>query len=750
LKNKNVYLCTCNYKKTKTIDKKMNRRTFVKYVAGNSSLLCFYPVFPSLNKGVEKQTDYPDFSKLDLIPIPENPQEWDSFRKALSTWRTEEKKKINYQDNLYQDVHFKWASSAFNCYKIMMWDEAFYDPKTNQYTLEPFLNEAIRDFGRLDIVVLWQAYPRIGLDDRNQFDFYRDMPGGLEGIRKICDFFHSKGIKVFIDYNPWDKGTRRENVSDIDALTGIVKDIDADGLFLDTLPSASEFREKLDAIKPGIVMEGELALPVTQISDHHLSWAQWFVDSQAPGILRNKWFEPRHIQHGISRWNVDRTKELQTAWMNGSGVMIWENVFGQWYGWNNRDKALLRAISPIQKRYADIFTEGEWIPMADPNPVKNMYANLWMKEGIRLWTLVNRSEETVSGKLLHIELKKDETYYDLIRGVEVKPQLTNKSQGILEGLIPPRKAGCFLAVNKRLVNKDFTAFLNAQAEIHRNDTDSQSFFRRTAQLKPIVRTKKYNAVPQGMVAIPSVKKEMSVVFTKREVGFYESFDEEFINYDEKKPLPHNFHNLPSKKVITKKIDINRFAMDETPVTNKQFETFLKETAYQPAVSVNFLKHWINGKIPAGKDLHPVVYVDLNDARAYSRWAGKRLPTEEEWQWAAQGDSENKYPWGNEMEEDKCNSGKEGDTSIVDSYPDGKSPWGCYDMCGNVWELTESEYDDGRNRFCILKGGSFYKAQGSGWYFDGGALPVNFAAKQLLMYPGLDRCATVGFRCVVDN
>jgi formylglycine-generating enzyme required for sulfatase activity len=71
------------------------------------------------------------------------------------------------------------------------------------------------------------------------------------------------------------------------------------------------------------------------------------------------------------------------------------------------------------------------------------------------------------------------------------------------------------------------------------------------------------------------------------------------------------------------------------------------------------------------------------------------------------------------------------------------------MCGNVWELTESEYDDGRNRFCILKGGSFYQAKGSEWYFDGGALPVNFAAKQLLMYPGLDRCATIGFRCAVD-
>ncbi|MDR3110791.1 MAG: formylglycine-generating enzyme family protein [Planctomycetaceae bacterium] len=692
----------------------------------------------------EAAMDYSGFSKMDIIPTPENPQEWDAFRKALSAWRTEERKKINYQDKLYQDVNFQWASSAFNCYFLMMCDEAFYDPQTNQYTLDKFLVGANRDFGRVDSVVLWQAYPLIGLDDRNQFDYYRDMPGGLEGIKKISDFFHSKDIKVFICYNPWDTGTRRENVSDIDGLVNIVKAIDADGIFLDTLKNAgTEFREKLDGVKPGIVLEGELALPVTSIADHHLSWAQSFVESQAPGILRNKWFEPRHIQHGIWRWNTNHIRELHTAWMNGSGVMIWENIFGQWKGWSNRDKSLLKAISPIQKRYSELFTKGEWIPMADPNPVKNIYANLWMNGGTRLWTLVNRSAETVSGELLHIELKTDENYYDLIRGIEIKPQ-----KGVIDGVIGARGVGCFLAVDKRLVDKDFAAFLKTQSEIYKNAVDDPSIIRRTAQLKPVAKTNKYNTIPQRMVVIPAVKKIMKVDFKAREPGYYASFDESYLTFDESF-VARSFPKLHHIKTIEKEIDIPRFAMDETPVTNKQFETFLKETGYKPAVSVNFLKHWVNGKIPDGKDNHPVVYVDLNDARAYARWAGKRLPTEEEWQWAAQGDSYNKYPWGNEMKEGCCNPGNGGGTTPVDSYPKGKSPWGCYDMCGNVWELTESEYDDGRNRFCILKGGSFYKAKGSEWYFDGGALPVNFAAKQLLMYPGLDRCATIGFRCAVD-
>ena len=71
------------------------------------------------------------------------------------------------------------------------------------------------------------------------------------------------------------------------------------------------------------------------------------------------------------------------------------------------------------------------------------------------------------------------------------------------------------------------------------------------------------------------------------------------------------------------------------------------------------------------------------------------------------------------------------------------------MCGNVWEWTESERSDGRTRFCIVRGGSFFKAEGSSWYADGGPQPCTFAAKFILMWPGLDRCATIGFRCAVD-
>lgn len=725
----------------------MDRRIFFKNTVNSLGIICLSPSMMStfMEGDYIREENTPgslDFVQPPIILVPDDPASWIKFRELLFNWRNEAKKKIGYNDELYRNEDFKWVASAFNCYFLMMYDQLFYNSKQGKYTVDDFLSKSEKKFGRLDIVVLWHAYPRIGLDDRNQFDFYREMPGGLSELRKIATQFHQRGVKVYINYNPWDTGTRREITPDIEALTQIIKDIDADGIFLDTMAwGAKEFREKLDQVKPGVVLESELALAVENINDHHMSWAQWFGDSNAPGILRNKWFERCHMQHGISRWERDRTKELQTAWMNGSGIMIWENVFGQWVGWNERDQSILRIMSPIQKRFSHLFSGEGWIPMTDETPVQNVYANLWQDNGIRLWTLVNRSENSIEGELLHIEAKAGDSYFDLIQGKEVIAQ-EQKQQIVLSGTIASRGIGCFLAGTAATLGNDFHAFLRTQSEIYRTLGNSTLFPEIHAKLMPVVRTKPTGKPLKGMVEIPSFKGALEVVFRVREVGFYSSIDPSFVNIGA--PALHH------QTSFTQEANLLTYLIDETPVTNAEYEQFLKTTGYTPKVTDNFLKHWLDGKIPLGKEDHPVVYVDLDDARAYAAWAGKRLPTDQEWQFAGQGFEKNNYPWGQKLEEGVCNAGELGDTTAVMAYPKGKSSFGCYDMIGNTWELTESEYSDGRSRFCILKGGSYYKAKGSEWYFDGGPQALNFAAKQLLIYPGLDRCSTIGFRCAADN
>lgn len=75
--------------------------------------------------------------------------------------------------------------------------------------------------------------------------------------------------------------------------------------------------------------------------------------------------------------------------------------------------------------------------------------------------------------------------------------------------------------------------------------------------------------------------------------------------------------------------------------------------------------------------------------------------------------------------------------------------GLYDLVGNVWQWAERESTEGRTRFCMIRGGSYFVASGTQWYGDGGPRALNFATKFLLMWPGLNRCATVGCRCAVD-
>jgi formylglycine-generating enzyme required for sulfatase activity len=622
----------------------------------------------------------------------------------------------------------------------MICDSDFYNFTKNEYTISNLVERGKNEYGGYDSIVLWHAYPRIGLDNRNQFDFYREMPGGLTGVKEVVRQFHGTGIKVFIDYNPWDKGTRRESKPDIDELVEIIESVDADGIFLDTMKDAPDFREKLDRVKPGIVLEGEIALPVEHIQTHHMSWAQWFKDSNVPGVYRNKWFEHCHMQHAIDRWNSDKTAQLHTAWMNGSGILIWENVFGQWLGWNERDKSIYRSMYSIQYRFTELFSGEEWTPLSEESLVKGVYISSWGGDGIQLRTLVNRNDSEAEGIFLKIKADKELRCFDLVKGEEIVTVIRNGWM-TFGGSIRKKGIGCFLSLVKSKIDSDFTDFLAAQRELFQLATEDTSAPVKNIKIINPAEFTKSASVPEGMAIITDISATMAIEYNFREPGGYGNIQEHL--------LLATSHKLHSLCEVTRNTVLKRFAMDITPVTNLAFSEFMNNSGYKPRIPENFLKHWVNGRIPYGKEDHPAVYVDLEDARAYAKWAGKRLPAEEEWQFAAQGQDALKYPWGNEMEAGRCNQNINGETTSVNTFPNGVSPFGCLDMCGNTWELTGNEYTDGRTRFVMLKGGSCYKAEGSEWYFDGGPQKNNFVAKMLLIWPGLDRCSTVGFRCAVD-
>src|SRR5438067_3915273 len=162
-----------------------------------------------------------------------------------------------------------------------------------------------------------------------------------------------------------------------------------------------------------------------------------------------------------------------------------------------------------------------------------------------------------------------------------------------------------------------------------------------------------------------------------------------------------------------------FHIDRFPVTNTEYRKFLDVSGYRPADDHNFLRNWKDGAPPPGWEKKPVTWVALEDARAYAAWAGKRLPHEWEWQFAAQGTDARLYPWGNDWNSAALPQRNLGRTLLppadVDAHPAGASPFGVMDLVGNVWQWTD-EFVDQHTRAAILRGGSSYCPQTSHWYF----------------------------------
>jgi transcriptional regulator with XRE-family HTH domain len=142
-----------------------------------------------------------------------------------------------------------------------------------------------------------------------------------------------------------------------------------------------------------------------------------------------------------------------------------------------------------------------------------------------------------------------------------------------------------------------------------------------------------------------------------------------------------------------------FYIDVYPVTNAEYAQFISATGHVPP------QHWEDGRHSEALSDHPVVFATWNDAAAYTQWAGKSLPSAQQWEKAARGTRGTVYPWGNQPTPAKCNVRENGvgSTTPVDCYQSGVSPYGLFDMCGNIWEWCSTETKPGRHE---LKGGAW--------------------------------------------
>ncbi len=668
-----------------------------------------------------------------------NAAEHNAWLADIAHWRGERRIRIGYDETRYDNPAFRWIQSSFIQPQMMVHDRYFYDPVAGRYTVDRYLDDLEKRYGGIDSVLIWPTYPNMGIDNRNQHDLIRSMPGGVAGVRQMVADFHRRGVRVLFPMMMWDQGTRPPDRTWPEEIAELMKAIDADGINGDTqdgVPLA--FSQAADKAGHPLVFEPEGGPSDEALAWNLMTWGQYKFPF-TPMVDKYKWLEPRHMVNISDRWNRDKTSDLQYAFFNGVGWESWENIWGIWNGITPRDAEATRRVATIERAMAPFLVSPGWEPMA-PMLQYGVYASRWPLADQTLWTIVNRNEYNLDGDQMEVEAAPGMNYFDIYHGVEIKPQQRGTGRWVLSF---PIEAGGYAAIFATRSTPD--ALLQNLLEKMKRTTGtplasySHEWKVLPQQIVPIEPTKAYTQAPEGMIRIPESDFMFDVAGIEVE-GLNDSGVDVQYPWED---APRRFHNHLLR--------IASFYMDKYPVTNAQFKKFLDATHYRPKDGINFLRDWNNGMYPAEAENRPVTWVSMEDARAYADWAGKRLPHEWEWQYAAQGTDKRTYPWGNEWDAaavpvaDKSRMPRLPDA--VDSHPAGASPLGVMDMVGNVWQWTE-EFVDEHTRAGILRGGNYYQPQGAIWYFPE-AYKLTEHGKLLLMSPGMDRSGTIGFRCAAD-
>lgn len=688
------------------------------------------------------------------IPGPLNPSDFPAWIEDLRRWRAEQRVRLGYPWDDYENEKLAWVRSSFVQGKAMVEDRYFYDVATGRYTVDRFLDDLDRRYGGVDSVIIWSGYPNIGVDNRNQYDLLRDVPGGLEAVKKVIAEFQERGVRVWLPILPWDRGSRDEGGElDLGEHARFIADLGADGYLGDTLSGVPR-TVSVAAQEQGtpIVVQSENPFGDELLGWNHSSWAKWFRDGAnwddwiwpyagIPSVSRYKWIEPRHFPMIHNRWGVDRRNELHLAFFNGIGFVSWENIWGIWNGITERDAETLRRTATILRAFPDLLASPDWEPHT-PTLQNYVYASRFPGNGRTLWTIVGKQDYDLDGPQLEVPHRDGSRYYDLWQGVELEPELTN-GRARLTFPIEDHGFGAVLALEPGTTQPGLEALLEKmKARAARLLRSYPAEWRPLLQQQtPIAPTVIPQSPPPGMVRVPANENfTFKVSGIQIEGGNHAGAG-----------VQYPWESVAQKHHV-RQISIRSFWMDRHLVTNADFKRFLDATRYRPTDPHNFLRHWENGSFAPGTAQKPVVWVSLEDARAYAKWAGKRLPHEWEWQYAAQGTDGRLYPWGNDANaadtRPPMSNGRELPTlPDVGSHPAGASPFGIMDMAGTVFQWTD-EYSDAHTRFAVLRGGSCYRPQLSRWYFPNS--PRNDQhSKYLLMAPSRDRSGMIGFRCVMD-
>jgi iron(II)-dependent oxidoreductase len=686
-----------------------------------------------------------------------------------------------FDNSLYEREDLAWIKESYLMILQMAWDREFYDRMTGKYTFPEVIKKGINLFGYFDVFCIWPTWPRLGLDQRNQWDLYRDLPGGTAQLRSFAQMARLSGTKFFISYNPWDNSTKTED--HYKGMARIIAETEADGVVLDTRGSSSyELQAAADSVRKGVIMYSE-GMAITKDMPGIISGRVHNAIYLSPELNLNKLIKPDFTIFRVCDVGEDIIhREVAIAFFNGYGTEL--NMYrpgGRDENFNADLDFLARTTFTLRQNN-DAFLDNNWTPLIGTT-LDNVYVNQWNSGEKTIYTVLNMRPEGVAENLFKINSPAGKHYVSLWNHENLIPEtgkgktlISSRADGWLMIWSGTRKEGsvdCIAELPDILKSE----LRGDSVKIHhpgkgrvilwKGDPSYKTVYKEFHILQDtVIRIRDLFGYYEGKIVVQLIEDKMLK-------------DENVLRLEGGKPwlisrvnrtttravnVPSDMALVPGTSfsfnvttgedfmpypdVSGRMVSLDSFLIDKYPVTNARYYEFLISTGYFPKDTINYLKHWKSGVYKQGQDNYPVVYVSYEDIAAYLKWADKRLPTEAEWQLAAQGTDKRLWPWGNEFHGTNCNNAFDRPTP-VDAFSKGMSPYGVLDMVGNIWQITNDMYFNGAYYFAVIRGGSYYRPESSWWYIQGGPQQLDKTQIMLMVSPGFDRNATVGFRGVKD-
>nr|NQU90348.1 sulfatase-modifying factor protein [Bacteroidota bacterium] len=289
-----------------------------------------------------------------------------------------------FDNTLFEREDLQWIKGRYLLTLQMTWDHQYYDAITGKYKLDEFLETGKKLMGGYDVYSIWPTWPRLGVDQRNQWDLYEDLPGGLDKMKELVKMCHDDGTKFFIAYNPWDQSTRSENP--YKGMARLIEATNADGVVLDTRGSSNlELQRTADSVRKGVVMYSEgMAIPkdMPGIIAGRVHDAIYM----PPPLNLNKLIKPDFSIFRVCQLSQGRIhREAALSLFNGYGIELNTYYPGR-PDWMWEEYLYLGKIVKVLRENSGAFNSYNWTPLL-PCHKDSIWVNVFPVKNKTIYTI---------------------------------------------------------------------------------------------------------------------------------------------------------------------------------------------------------------------------------------------------------------------------------------------------------------------------------------------------------------------------